>query len=155
MGNTRSEEKNTILSSDLASKWNILEPINGISLNILGNIILYSIWASPRNMHIRIPHVRLGLLRAKRLPGVNPKLPLGRILHPTEEQLADRVLAFTRYCFTPKLSCTSKSSFYWPLHLHCSHYCNTIARLMRNIRFPPDPPCVCHTPYNIGDGNIV
>jgi len=36
VGNTRSEEQNTILYSDLASKWNILEPINGISLNIFG-----------------------------------------------------------------------------------------------------------------------
>jgi len=25
--------------------------------NILGNMILYSIWAYPKNMHIRIPHV--------------------------------------------------------------------------------------------------
>ena len=24
-----------------------------------------------------------------------------------------------------------------------------------NIRPPTDPPCLCHTPYNIGDGNIV
>ena len=31
VGNTRSEEENTILYSDLAYKWNILEPINGIS----------------------------------------------------------------------------------------------------------------------------
>ena len=64
-------------------------------------------------------------------------------------------LTCTRYSFTPKLSCTSQSSFYCPLHLHCSHYCNTAARLMRNIRPPPDPPCVCHIPYNIGSGNIV
>jgi len=34
VGNTRSEEKNTILYSDLAYKWNILEPINGISWEI-------------------------------------------------------------------------------------------------------------------------
>jgi len=59
VGKTRSEEKNTILYSDLASKWNNLEPINGISLNILGNMIVYSIWASPRDIHIRIPHVGL------------------------------------------------------------------------------------------------
>ena len=51
------KKKNTILYSDLASRWNILEPINGIALNILGNMILYSIWASPRNIPIRIPHV--------------------------------------------------------------------------------------------------
>jgi len=65
------------------------------------------------------------------------------------------LLAYTRYSFTPKLSFTSQPSFYCPLHLHCSHYCNTIARLMRKIRPPPDPPCVCHTPYNIGSVNIV
>jgi len=59
------------------------------------------------------------------------------------------------YWSTPKLSCTSQSSFYRSLHLHCSHYCNTIARLMLNIRPPPNPLCVCHTPYNIGSGNIV
>ena len=64
-------------------------------------------------------------------------------------------LAFTRYSFTPKLSCTSQSSVSFPLHLHCSHYCNMIARLMRNIRPQPDPACVCHTPYTIGIGNIV
>ena len=67
-------------------------------------------------------------------------------------------LAFTIYSFTPKISCTtstSQSSFYCPLHLHCPHSCNTIARLMSNIQPPPDLPCVCHTPYNIGDGNIV
>jgi len=60
VGNTRSEEQNTTLYSDLVYKWNILEPINGLSLNILGNMILYPIWASPRNMHIRVPHVGMG-----------------------------------------------------------------------------------------------
>ena len=34
-------------------------------------------------------------------------------------------------------------------------YCNTIARLSRNIRPPTDPPFVCHIPYNTDDGNIV
>jgi len=57
LGNTRSEEKNTILYSDLASKWNILGLINGISLNILGYSMIFHLWASPRNIHIRIPHV--------------------------------------------------------------------------------------------------
>jgi len=42
-----------------------------------------------------------------------------------------------------------------PSHLHCPDYCNAIARPLRNIRRPPDPPCVCHTSYNIGNGNIV
>jgi len=66
-------------------------------------------------------------------------------------------LACTRYSFTPKLSCTSRSSLYCPLHLHCSHSCSTIARLMRDIRPPSDPPCVCHTAYTntIGQENIV
>jgi len=41
-----------------------------------------------------------------------------------------------------------------PSHLHCPHYCNTCARLLRNIRLP-GPPFVCHTPYNIGNANIV
>ena len=48
--------------------------------------------------------------------------------------------SFTRYAFTPQLSCTSQSSFYCPLHLHCSHYCNTIARLRRNIQPPTRLP---------------
>jgi len=34
--------------------------------NILGNMILYPIWASPRNMQIRIPHVGLLLQGVKR-----------------------------------------------------------------------------------------
>jgi len=68
--------------------------------------------------------------------------------------------------------------FIAPSHLHCPHYCNTmarllrnirrptdppfvchiartIARLLRNIRRPPDPPFVCHTPYTLGNGNIM
>ena len=49
----------------------------------------------------------------------------------------------------------SQSPLYCLLHLLCSHYCNTVVRLMRNIRPPPDPPCICHTPYNIGSGNSV
>ena len=64
-------------------------------------------------------------------------------------------LAFTRYSFTPKQSCTIESSLYCPVRLHCSHYCNTTARLLHNIRPPPDLPCVCHTPRNIGCCNIV
>ena len=30
--------------------------------------------------------------------------------------------------------------FITPAHLHYPHYCNTIARLVRNTRPPPDPP---------------
>jgi len=64
-------------------------------------------------------------------------------------------LAFTRYSFTPKLCCTSQSSVYCPFHLLCSHYCNTIVRRMCNIRPPPDPPYICHAPYNIYRDDIV
>ena len=36
---------------------------------------------------------------------------------------------------------------------------HTIAMLLRDYCViydsPPDPPFVCHTPYNIGNGNIV
>ena len=42
-----------------------------------------------------------------------------------------------------------------PPHLQSLLYCNTIARPLRNIRSPTDPSFVCHTPYNICDGNIV
>jgi len=45
--------------------------------------------------------------------------------------------------------------FVAPPHLQSLPYCNTIARPFRNIRPPTDPPFVCHTPYNIGDGNIM
>ena len=41
------------------------------------------------------------------------------------------------------------------LHLHCPHYCITIARLLCITIPPNDPLFVWHTPYNIGDGNIV
>jgi len=57
-------------------------------------------------------------------------------------------LCFTRYAFTPKHLCTSQSSFYCPVYLHCSHYCNTLARRMRNIRFPTPHPPLCK-PYTI------
>jgi len=42
-----------------------------------------------------------------------------------------------------------------PPYLQRLPFCNTIARLLRNIRPPTAPPSVCHTPYTIGDGNIV
>jgi len=42
-----------------------------------------------------------------------------------------------------------------PPHLRNLPYCNSIARPLRNTRLPTDPPVVCHTLYNIGDGNIV
>jgi len=42
-------------------------------------------------------------------------------------------------------------------HLQSLPYYNTIAVVhpFRNIRPRTDPPFVCHTPYNIGDGSIV
>jgi len=48
-------------------------------------------------------------------------------------------LAFTRYCFTLRLTCTNQSSFYSPPHPHCPHYCTTSTRLLRNTRPPFDP----------------
>jgi len=42
-----------------------------------------------------------------------------------------------------------------PARLHCPHWCNTIARLSGNIRPPLGLPLVCHTPYQIGNTNIV
>jgi len=63
--------------------------------------------------------------------------------------------ACTRYCFRTQPDRGSQSSFYWPPHLQSIPYCNTIARLLRNTRPPTDPSFECHTPYNIGDGNIV
>jgi len=45
--------------------------------------------------------------------------------------------------------------FLLPARLHCPHCCNTIARLLGNIRPPTRPLCVFHTPYTIGNGNIV
>ena len=45
--------------------------------------------------------------------------------------------------------------FVTPPHLQSLPYCNTIAPLLRKIRPLTAPPFVCHTPYDIGDGNIV
>jgi len=53
----------------------------------------------------------------------------------------NRYLAFTRYSFTSKLMCTSQSSFYCPSPMQCPHDCNSFARLLRNSRPFPDPPC--------------
>ena len=65
-------------------------------------------------------------------------------------------LSFTRYCFTSEVFVHESILLSLaPSHLHYPHYCNTIARPLRNIRPATDPPFVCHTPYHIGDGNIV
>jgi len=42
-----------------------------------------------------------------------------------------------------------------PPHLHCPHYYNSIARLLRNKRLLPEPSIVRHARYNIGHDNIV
>jgi len=42
-----------------------------------------------------------------------------------------------------------------PPRLQSRPYCNTIARPLRNIHPSTDPPFICQTPYNVGDGNIV
>jgi len=42
-----------------------------------------------------------------------------------------------------------------PPHLQSLPCCDTIGRPLRNIRPPTDPSFVCHTPYHIGDGNIL
>jgi len=85
--------------------------------------------------------------------GVVP-LMMPSLRHMSSFEVRRLPLAFTRCSFTPKLSRTKQSPLYCPLHLHCSPDCNTITRLMRNIRPQPDPPCVFHTPYKIGSGNI-
>jgi len=45
--------------------------------------------------------------------------------------------------------------FITPAHLHYPHYCNTIARLLRNTWPPPDSPFTFHILYNISNDNIV
>ena len=40
-------------------------------------------------------------------------------------------------------------------HLHWPHCCNTIARLLGSIAHLLDPPFVWHTPYTIGNNNIL
>ena len=68
-------------------------------------------------------------------------------------------LAFTRYCFTSICVCTNQSSFLSSgppaLPILFQYYCTSIiARLLGNIQPPTRTPCVCHTPYNIGNSNI-
>ena len=65
-------------------------------------------------------------------------------------------LAFTRYSITSRLLCTNQPSFHSPclpaLPTLVHYYCTPIAQYTPP---PTDPPFVCHTPYNIGDANIV
>ena len=65
-------------------------------------------------------------------------------------------LALTRYSFTSSRLCTNQSSFDSSrppaLPTLLQYYCTTIGQ----YKPPPlDLPFVCHTPYNIGDTNIV
>jgi len=69
-------------------------------------------------------------------------------------------LALTRYCFTSKLYqrfiVGVNHPFIAPPPLAnptlLQYYCTTIAQYTPP---PTDPFCVCHTPYSIGNGNIV
>jgi len=66
-------------------------------------------------------------------------------------------LTFTSYCLTSKLYCGRHSSVYCPTATSpakptlLQYCCTTIAQYTP----PHRPSCICHTPYNIGDGNIV
>ena len=66
-----------------------------------------------------------------------------------------RSLAFTRYCFTYTRLCTSQSSFHSSgapaLPTLLQYYCTAIGQYTT----PLDLPLVCHTPYNVGNNNIV
>jgi len=118
--------------------WNILEPINGISLNILGNLIFYFIWASPRNMHIRIPHVGLYIYSSVAVAAVYLSL-------------------YKMFVYFEAVASESESTILWfppptciahpggiPLHDSWTVYDS-----------PSDLPCVCYIPYNTGNNNIV
>jgi len=70
--------------------------------------------------------------------------PVSKVSWPLQE-----IVILRGFCVRINHPCTA------PSHLHCPHYCNAIARLLCNIRRPPDPPFVCHTPYNIDNGNNV
>jgi len=50
-----------------------------------------------------------------------------------------RGLAYTKYCFTSHILWESIIRLL-PPHLQSLPYCNTISRLLRNIRFPPPNP---------------
>ena len=69
--------------------------------------------------------------------------------YPTPDWLLQDIRLLQSFCGR------ANHPFLAPPYLQSPYYCNTIARLLRNIRRPADPPLVCHTPYNIGDGNIV
>jgi len=43
--------------------------------------------------------------------------------------------------------------YFTPPHLQSLHYCNTIARPLRNERLLVDPPLVSHTPNRVSTGS--
>ena len=68
----------------------------------------------------------------------------------------DTNLAFTKYCFTSKALLWESIILLLPplpaTPILLQYYCMTFAQYA-----PPNrpPPLACHTPYTIGDGNIV
>jgi len=64
-------------------------------------------------------------------------------------------LAFIRYCLHLVVCARVNRPFFFSARLHCPHCCNTIARILGNLRPPFDLPLVCHTPYQIGNNNMV
>jgi len=59
-------------------------------------------------------------------------------------------LTFIRYSFTLKVSYARQSSLYCPLHLHCSHCCNTIARLLQCAIYDPHPTPLVYAIHHTG-----
>jgi len=65
-------------------------------------------------------------------------------------------LAFTRYSFGSRPLCTNQSySLQTPLLFRHPTPPTSSPTLLRNRLFPPDPPLLQYTPYNIGNGSIV
>ena len=64
------------------------------------------------------------------------------------------VLAYTRYSFACFCVCKNQSSLNYPRPLALptllQHYCATFAQYMTS---PRPSLYICHTPYNIGNGN--
>ena len=89
-------------------------------------------------------------------PPLNQQTSVTSPVAPTHECLAGQYLSPYKTLFHFKaLLWESIILLLPPHHLQSLPYCNTIARLLRNIRPPTDLAFVCRTPYNIGDGNIV
>jgi len=155
MLNTRSEKQNTVFYSYLACFVKIFTFNMYVSMSYTGlirrNTVFIFLWWRHRNTWISIQYVGSEWVQGKSGSAHGVELCLFR----EWGEPAQRGLPFTRDSFTPKMSATSQSSRYCLAHLHCSQDCNTIARLMRNIRPLPGFPFGCHTPYQFGNGNIV